>query len=168
MPFWGASAFFCGEIMARNREFDDALDELKMLHDAKNHDYATAENPYKNLEEVTRIGIEPWRGVVIRLFDKFMRVEQFCKSGELAIKSEGLEDTFKDIAIYSTLAMILYRKHQDISYRDSLDMAQELTEIERGKDPENDEAEYWDKKIKDREQFSRKAVMKWRENGSIS
>ena len=30
------------ESMARNREFDDALDELKMLHDAKNHDYATA------------------------------------------------------------------------------------------------------------------------------
>ena len=60
-----------------------------MLHDAKNHDYATAENPYKNLEEVTRIGIEPRRGIVIRLFDKFMRVEQFCKSGELAIKSEG-------------------------------------------------------------------------------
>ena len=37
--------------MARNREFGDALDELKMLHDAKNHDYATAENPYKNLKE---------------------------------------------------------------------------------------------------------------------
>ena len=48
------------------------------------------------------------------------------------------------------------------------DTTQELTEIERGKDPENDEAEYWDKKIKDREEFSRKAVMKWRENGSIS
>ena len=42
-----------------------------------------------------------------------MRVEQFCKSGELAIKSEGLEDTFKDIAIYSTLAMILFRKEQE-------------------------------------------------------
>ena len=47
------------EKMARNKEFDDALDELKMLHDAKNHDYATASNPYKNLEGVTRIGIEP-------------------------------------------------------------------------------------------------------------
>jgi hypothetical protein len=46
-----------GEKMARNKEFDDALDELKMLHDAKNHDYATAENPYKNLEGVSRIGI---------------------------------------------------------------------------------------------------------------
>ena len=102
--------------MARNREFDDALDELKMLHDAKNHDYATAENPYKNLEGVSRIGIEPWRGIVIRLMDKFERVEQYCMNGELAIKSEGMEDTFKDIAVYSTLAMILFRKAQDDEY----------------------------------------------------
>ena len=111
--------------MSRNREFDDALDELKMLHDAKNHDYATAENPYKNLEGVSRIGIEPWRGIVIRLMDKFERVEQYCTNGELAIKSEGMEDTFKDIAVYSTLAMILFRKGQEKD--------QELTELERGK-----------------------------------
>ena len=100
----------------RNREFDEALDELKMLHDAKNHDYATAENPYANLERVARIGIEPWRGIVIRLCDKFMRVEQFCRSGELAIKSEGLEDTFMDIANYSILALILYRKGEDSDF----------------------------------------------------
>ena len=96
--------------MARNREFDDALDELKMLHYNKNYDYATAENPYKNLEGVKRIGVEPWRGIVIRLMDKFDRLEGFCRTRELAVKSESIEDTFKDIAIYSTLAMILYRK----------------------------------------------------------
>ena len=106
-----------------------------MLHDAKNHDYATDENPYKNLEGVARIGIEPWRGIVIRLMDKFERVEQYCTNGELAIKSEGMENTFKDIAVYSTLAMILFRKQQD-------DTTQELTEIERGKDPENDEDKF--------------------------
>ena len=101
--------------MARNREFDDALDELKMLHDAKNHDYATAENPYKNLEKVLSIGIEPWRGIVIRLMDKFSRLEEYCVKGELAIKSEGIEDTFKDIANYSILAMILFRKEQKLA-----------------------------------------------------
>ena len=147
--------------MARNREFDDALDELKMLHDAKNHDYATAENPYKNLEGVSRIGIEPWRGIVIRLMDKFERVEQYCTNGELAIKSEGMEDTFKDIAVYSTLAMILFRKQQD-------DATQELTEVERGKDAENDEDKFWAKEIENRQEDARKAVMKWRENGAIS
>jgi hypothetical protein len=113
------------ESMSRNREFDDALDELKMLHDCKNHDYATADNPYKNLEGVERIGIEAWRGIVIRLMDKFERVQQYCVNGDLKIKSEGIEDTFKDIAVYSTLAMILFRKDQD--------KQQELTELERGK-----------------------------------
>ena len=109
--------------MARNKEFDDALDELKMLHDAKNHDYATQENPYKNLEKVLSIGIEPWRGIVIRLMDKFSRLEEYCVKGELAIKSEGIEDTFKDIANYSILAMILFRKDQD--------KQQELEDTER-------------------------------------
>ena len=114
--------------MSRNIEFDDALDELKMLHDAKNHNYAEKNNPYRNLEGVERIGIEAWRGIVIRLMDKFERVQQYCVNGELAIKSEGMEDTFKDIAVYSTLAMILFRKEQE--------KAQELTELERGKGKE--------------------------------
>ena len=147
--------------MARNKEFDDALDELKMLHDAKNHDYATASNPYKNLEGVTRIGIEPWRGIVIRLMDKFERLEGFCRTRELAVKNESIEDTFKDIAVYSTLAMILFRKQQD-------DATQELTETDRGKDAENHEDKFWAKEIKNREEFARQAVMKWSENGPIS
>lgn len=46
------------------------------------------------------------------MMDKFSRLEEFCKSGELAIKSEGIEDTFKDISVYSTLAMILFRKEE--------------------------------------------------------
>ena len=73
----------------------------------------------KNLEGVERIGIEAWRGIVIRLMDKFERVEQYCSNGELAIKSEGMEDIFKDIAVYSTLAMILLRKQQDEALKHS-------------------------------------------------
>ena len=53
-------------------------------------------------------------------------MEGFCRTRELAVKNESIEDTFKDIAVYSTLAMILFRKQQD-------DATQELTEIERGK-----------------------------------
>ena len=116
--------------MARNREFDDALDELKMLHDAKNADYSTLENPYKNLQATERIGVEAWKGIVIRLMDKFSRLEEYCVKGELAIKSEGIDDTFADIAVYSILARILFRKEQE--------KQQELTELERGKGKEFD------------------------------
>jgi hypothetical protein len=38
-----------GNGMARNRAFDDALDELKMLHNNKNHNYATAEKVFKEI-----------------------------------------------------------------------------------------------------------------------
>ena len=72
-----------------------------------------------------------------------------------------MEDTFKDIAVYSTLAMILFRKQQD-------DATQELTEVERDKDAESDEDKFWAKEIKNREEFAREAVMKWREKGPIS
>ena len=93
--------------------------------------------------------------------DKFERLEGFCRTRGLAVKNESIEDTFKDIAVYSTLAMVLFRKQQD-------DATQKLTEIDRGKDAENHEDKFWAKEIKNREEFARKAVMKWRENGSIS
>ena len=65
---------------------------------------------YKNLEGVERLDIPAWRGVVIRMMYKFSRLEEFCVKEELAVKDETIEDTFKDIAIYSVLSIILYRK----------------------------------------------------------
>ena len=72
-----------------------------------------------------------------------------------------MEDTFKDIALYSTLAMILFRKQQD-------DGTQELTETDRGKVAENHKDKFWAKEIENRQEDARKAVMKWRDNGAIS
>ena len=60
----------------------------------------------------------------------------------MAIKSEGICDTFADIAVYSTLAMILFRKQQDEALKHStqrkpstkvFDKTQEWIELERGK-----------------------------------
>ena len=36
--------------MARNPDFDDALEQLKELHDKKNQDYCGSNNPYANLD----------------------------------------------------------------------------------------------------------------------
>ena len=43
-----------------------------------------------------------------------------------------------------------------------------MTEVERGKDAENDEDKFWAKEIENRQEDARKAVMKWRNNGAIS
>ena len=68
--------------------------------------------------------------------DKFERVEQYCKNDELAIKSEGMEDTFKEIAVYSILEMILFRKGQEKD--------QELEDMIRN--PESDESRFISRK----------------------
>ena len=124
-----------------NPEFTDVLDELIILHNLKNKDYATSENPYKNLQGVERIGLDAWKGVVIRMMDKFSRIEEFCVKEDLAVKDETIEDTLKDLSIYAVLALILYRKRNDEQsyeswrYLDTLDKAkaQEKSELERGK-----------------------------------
>ena len=128
--------------MARNPDFDDALEQLKELHDKKNQDYCGSNNPYTNLERVERIGVEPWRGVVIRMMDKFERLENFCRTGDLANDEEWIDDTFKDLAIYSVLAWLLLEKsnHEALEHSTQrkpstkvFDKTQEWIELERGK-----------------------------------
>ena len=51
---------------------------------------------------------------------------------------------------------------------DGDDATQELTEVERGKDAENDEEKFRAEETKKSEKFAREAVMKRRINGPIS
>jgi hypothetical protein len=55
-------------------------------------------------------GIEPWKGVVVRLGDKYSRLCNFAKKGKFEVKDESVEDTLKDLAVYGILALILYRE----------------------------------------------------------
>ena len=67
---------------------------------AKGHDYAGTEDCLGNLR---RFGLV---GIIVRMSDKFSRLEQFAKSGSLEVKDEGAKDTLMDIRNYSFLAQI--------------------------------------------------------------
>lgn len=86
------------------------LSEIAELHAAKNHDYAGDADPLRNLRMCEAAGIEAWKGVVVRLTDKLSRLQGFAKSGELRVKDESVIDTFKDMAVYSLLGLILYEE----------------------------------------------------------
>jgi len=53
--------------------------------------------------------IPAWQGVVIRLTDKIARLMTFARKGTL--QNESVEDTFRDIAVYAILGLILYQDH---------------------------------------------------------
>lgn len=93
-------------------DFYKMLEQMADLHSRKNHDYAGTSDPLKNLRACKRLNLEPFLGVMVRLQDKWSRLEEFVKSGELMVKDESVIDTLMDNAVYSLLAIILYREQQ--------------------------------------------------------
>ena len=90
--------------------FYELLVKMADLHSRKNHDYAGKGNPLRNFYKCREQGIEPWRGVMVRLSDKWSRLESFCRQGKLEVKGESVVDTLMDNAVYSLLAILLFEE----------------------------------------------------------
>lgn len=91
--------------MARNPAFDKLIQEIQALHDRKNHDYSSDVDPLSNFRRSAQFGVEPWRGVLVRLSDKWSRIEQLAGGKEA--KNESLRDSLIDSAVYALLAILL-------------------------------------------------------------
>jgi len=74
-------------------------EDMELLQ-AKGHDYSGEEDALGNLR---RFGL---LGIIVRLSDKFSRIERFAKSGALSVKGESIGDTLRDIRNYAFLAQI--------------------------------------------------------------
>jgi hypothetical protein len=87
-----------------HKRFYELLDLIAEIHSNKSHDYGGKEKPLSNLDEFG------WKGVIVRLGDKFCRLKNFYRQGEFKVKGENLIDTFMDMAIYSLLGIIEYEQ----------------------------------------------------------
>lgn len=92
--------------MSRNPAYDRTLEELSEVHDSKNEDYATIEDPFLNLRSSEDYGIPAWVGTQIRHDDKTRRIQEFVKKGRL--NNESVRDSLVDQANYAILALALY------------------------------------------------------------
>jgi hypothetical protein len=85
--------------------FYQLLEEIAALHSRKNHDYAKTDEPLSNFTRSRALGVEPWRGVLVRMSDKWSRIEQLA-SGKTA-KNESLRDSLVDLAVYALIDVLL-------------------------------------------------------------
>jgi len=96
--------------------FYQLLQEIGILHDNKNSDYAELGEPLSNLKMSSQFGIEPWIGVLVRLSDKWSRLVQLARKytmGETeSVTGETIKDTLKDLAVYSLLCLILKEEEE--------------------------------------------------------
>ena len=82
-------------------KFYKLLEEIAELHSRKSRDYA-GDDPLSNLRDFG------WKGVIVRLGDKWCRIKNFAEREKYEVKDESLKDTLMDNAVYSLLAWILY------------------------------------------------------------
>jgi hypothetical protein len=92
-----------------SQAYFNLLDRMKALHSSKSRDYGSEHDPLANIRNgALFVGIEPWKGAMVRLSDKVTRLATFNRTGRL--EHEGVEDNLMDLASYALLALLLYRE----------------------------------------------------------
>jgi hypothetical protein len=70
---------------------------------AKRQDYSGKGDPFANLRMSEFVGVEPWRGCMVRLMDKLSRIRHIMEAGGEMQVQEALIDTFADIHNYTDI-----------------------------------------------------------------
>ena len=77
----------------------------------KRRDYASENDPFRNFRASVHVGVEPWRGALVRLMDKIARISRIAeRGGERAVQDESLLDTVVDALNYIVIAYCLIRE----------------------------------------------------------
>ena len=74
----------------------------------KGVDYEDAEFPLRTLRLGQELGIEPWKGCLLRLCDKLSLTLTFVREGDFAIHDEDFSETLLDIICYAASALVLF------------------------------------------------------------
>lgn len=88
--------------------FHAVLADLGRLHDKKQSDYGRTDDPFANVRASEDFGIAGWVGAMVRANDKMRRLQKAAAGGTLS--NEGVEDSLMDLAVYSVIALVLYRE----------------------------------------------------------
>lgn len=90
-------------------KFLAVLQEIADLHMRKSLDYGVDEDALANIRAGGEaIGVDPWKGCVLRISDKMQRLKAFCRRG--TCEFDGVEDTLADIAAYAAIALVMVRE----------------------------------------------------------
>lgn len=86
--------------------------EASQLHMAKNAGYAGAENPdpWANFRLASSFGVSPFDGVLVRLSDKWSRIQSLRRNPSNERIGESLLDTLRDLAAYALIAICIQQE----------------------------------------------------------
>lgn len=102
-----------------SQKFHDRLKAAGEMHDRKQADYGTTDDPFANIRRCERYDIPAWVGCAIRMADKMARIEravgQWARGEKVSMSNESLLDSFDDLSVYAIIGAILYEDEKEKS-----------------------------------------------------
>lgn len=95
-----------------SERFHQILRRMGELHDIKQLDYGTTEDPFANVRGSVDFGIRPWVGALVRGNDKMKRLQKQAREGSLA--NESAVDSFLDLANYIIIGLVLFEEGESL------------------------------------------------------
>lgn len=88
------------------------LDEMRELHLKKNAGYSgDSVDRWANFRMAENFGVTAFLGCLVRMSDKFIRVQNLVKNPKNEMVGEAIEDTLLDLASYALIAICLRREN---------------------------------------------------------
>jgi hypothetical protein len=90
------------------------LDNMKDLHMRKNAGYAGDDNPdpWANFRMAEAFGVTPFKGCLVRMADKYIRVTNLVRDPNNEKVGENVKDTLFDLAAYALIAVCLLEEQE--------------------------------------------------------
>jgi hypothetical protein len=91
--------------------FQHVCGEMMKLTQMKNNDYAESSDAFANfktIEQITHGRISVESGILVRMTDKLKRIGSLL-SRSAVVKTEKIEDTVFDLAVYSVILLVYLR-----------------------------------------------------------
>lgn len=104
--------------MAQKDTYLDVLDELRDLTLKKRAGYSPGDDPYKNFRMSQTFGIDPVKGIMIRVMDKIARIASLLENPANDQVAESLRDTMLDAGNYLLIA-VAYQDAERLAEVDS-------------------------------------------------
>jgi hypothetical protein len=97
------------------KRYQKLLDEIIDLHINKNTGYSgDSKDPFFNFKQSVLFDITPFKGCLVRMSDKFSRIISLVKNPDNDKVGESILDTLLDLAVYSLIAICLYREQRGL------------------------------------------------------
>ena len=100
--------------MAADKRYLELLKQMEDLHIMKNAGYSGKDNPdaWANFRMAEAFGVSAFKGCLVRMSDKYIRVTNLVKNPENDMVNESVKDTLFDLAAYALIAVCLLEEEE--------------------------------------------------------